>query len=209
MIRPEWSYPVTIGQHTVIGVAYDTPILGYGVRTANTLRLWAAAAPEALDFASFNAGDYTKAVLHKMQSETLSKVLYPNDEMEQGKRLRLSQQIFFVSCSLQDMFRILKGQGLPASAFHTKFAVQLNDTHPAIAVAELMRLLLDEHQLDWETAWGSPPPASVTPTTPCCRKRSKPGGGAVPAVAAPPPADHLRDQRTLPAHGPHQVPGSA
>ncbi len=154
VIRPEWSYPVTIGQHTVIGVAYDTPILGYGVRTANTLRLWAAAAPEALDFASFNAGDYTKAVLHKMQSETLSKVLYPNDEMEQGKRLRLSQQIFFVSCSLQDMFRILKGQGLPASAFHTKFAVQLNDTHPAIAVAELMRLLLDEHQLDWETAWG-------------------------------------------------------
>ncbi|MEB3265122.1 MAG: glycogen/starch/alpha-glucan phosphorylase [Cyanobacteriota bacterium] len=154
VIRPEWSYPVDIGGHTVIGVAHDTPILGYGVSTANTLRLWSAQAPDAFDFASFNAGDYTRAVLQKTQSETLSKVLYPNDEMEQGKRLRLSQQIFFVSCSLQDMFRILKGQGLPATAFAEKFAVQLNDTHPAIAVAELMRLLIDQHKVDWETAWG-------------------------------------------------------
>ncbi|MCT0248844.1 glycogen/starch/alpha-glucan phosphorylase [Synechococcus sp. CS-205] len=153
VIRPEWTYPVTIGGHTVIGVAYDTPILGYGVHTANTLRLWSAQAPESFDFASFNAGDYTRAVLQKINSETLSKVLYPNDETDQGKQLRLSQQIFFVSCSLQDMFRILKGQGLPVTAFHTKFAVQLNDTHPAIAVAELMRLLIDEHGVDWDTAW--------------------------------------------------------
>jgi starch phosphorylase len=154
VIRPEWSYPVTIGGQTVIGVAYDTPILGYGVNTANTLRLWSAQAPESFDFASFNAGDYPKAVLQKMRSETLSKVLYPNDEMEQGKRLRLSQQIFFVSCSLQDMFRILKGQGMRVTEFHKKFAVQLNDTHPAIAVAELMRLLVDEHGIGWDTAWG-------------------------------------------------------
>ncbi len=154
VIRPEWSYPVQIGSHTVIGVAHDTPILGYGVSTANTLRLWSAAAPDAFDLASFNAGDYTRAVLRKVQSETLSKVLYPNDELDQGKRLRLSQQIFFVSCSLQDMFRILQGQGLPVQQFHRKFAVQLNDTHPAIAVAELMRLLLDQHGLDWDTAWG-------------------------------------------------------
>jgi glycogen phosphorylase len=153
VIRPEWRYPVQIGNRTVIGVAHDTPITGYGVRTANTLRLWSAMAPEAFDFASFNAGDYTRAVLAKMQSETLSKVLYPNDEFDQGKRLRLSQQIFFVSCSLQDMFRILRGQGLSARDFHTKFAVQLNDTHPAIAVAELMRLLIDEEKLDWDTAW--------------------------------------------------------
>ena len=154
VIRPEWTYPVKIGDNTVMGVAYDTPILGYGVCTTNTLRLWSAQAPESFDFASFNAGDYTRAVLQKMQSETLSKVLYPNDEMEQGKQLRLSQQIFFVSCSLQDMFRILKGQGLAVTDFHTKFAVQLNDTHPAIAVAELMRLLIDDHGVDWDTAWG-------------------------------------------------------
>ena len=153
VIRPEWNYPVQIGNHTVIGVAYDTPILGYGVHTANTLRLWSAQAPDAFDFASFNAGDYTRAVLQKVQSETLSKVLYPNDELEQGKRLRLSQQIFFVSCSLQDMFRILKGQGLAVTDFHRKYALQLNDTHPAIAVAELMRLLIDEHGVDWDTAW--------------------------------------------------------
>jgi len=154
VIRPEWCYPVQIGGTTVLGVAYDTPITGYGVRTANTLRLWSAMAPEAFDFASFNAGDYTRAVLGKVQSETLSKVLYPNDEFEQGKRLRLSQQIFFVSCSLQDMLRILKKQGLPVSTFHHKFAVQLNDTHPAIAVAELMRLLIDQEGLEWDTAWG-------------------------------------------------------
>ena len=153
VIRPEWCYPVQIGNTTVMGVAYDTPITGYGVRTANTLRLWSAMAPEAFDFASFNAGDYTRAVLSKVQSETLSKVLYPNDEFEQGKRLRLSQQIFFVSCSLQDMLRILHKQGLPVSDFHRKFAVQLNDTHPAIAVAELMRLLIDQEGLDWDSAW--------------------------------------------------------
>jgi len=153
VIRPEWRYPVVIGGHTVIGVAYDTPILGCGVRTANTLRLWSAQAPDAFDFASFNAGDYTRAVLQKVNSETLSKVLYPNDELEQGKRLRLSQQIFFVSCSLQDMFRILQGQGMAVTDFHRKYALQLNDTHPAIAVAELMRLLMDEHDVDWDTAW--------------------------------------------------------
>ena len=153
VIRPEWSYPVEIGGHTVIGVAYDTPILGYGVATTNTLRLWSAQAPDSFDFASFNAGDYTRAVLRKVQSETLTKVLYPNDELEQGKRLRLSQQIFFVSCSLQDMFRILQGQGLAVTDFHRKFAVQLNDTHPAIAVAELMRLLLDVYGVNWDTAW--------------------------------------------------------
>jgi starch phosphorylase len=147
VIRPEWRYPVVIGGHTVIGVAYDTPILGCGVRTANTLRLWSAQAPDAFDFASFNAGDYTRAVLQKVNSETLSKVLYPNDEMEQGK------QIFFVSCSLQDMFRILQGQGMAVTDFHRKYALQLNDTHPAIAVAELMRLLMDEHGVDWDTAW--------------------------------------------------------
>ncbi len=153
VIRPEWTYAVRIGDHTVMGVAYDTPILGYGVHTANTLRLWSAQAPESFDFASFNAGAYTQAVLQKINSETLSKVLYPNDETNQGKQLRLSQQIFFVSCSLQDMFRILQGQGLAVTEFHHKFAVQLNDTHPAIAVAELMRILIDDHDVDWDTAW--------------------------------------------------------
>ncbi|MCS7293717.1 MAG: glycogen/starch/alpha-glucan phosphorylase [Gloeomargarita sp. SKYBB_i_bin120] len=170
--RPEWAVDVKLGGYTepytdeqgnyrvrwhphqvIKGVPYDTPILGYLVNTANTLRLWKAEAPESFDFAAFNRGDYYGAVDEKIVSENVTKVLYPNDEPIQGKRLRLMQQIFFVSCSLQDMFRILKGQGIPVTDFHKKFAIQLNDTHPAIAVAELMRLLVDEHHLDWDTAW--------------------------------------------------------
>jgi starch phosphorylase len=116
--------------------------------------LWSAEAPVSFDFRAFNLGDYYGAVYHKIQSETISKVLYPNDEPEIGKRLRLIQQHFFVSCSLQDMIRINKTNGQGLEGFHEKFVVQLNDTHPALAVAELMRLLVDENQLDWETAWG-------------------------------------------------------
>ncbi len=172
VVRPEWSAEVKFGGHTepytddqgryrvrwvpereVLGVPYDTPILGYQVNTANTLRLWKAEAIESFDFEVFNQGNYYGAVEKKVSSENLTKVLYPNDETQAGKQLRLEQQIFFVSCSLQDMFRILKGQGLPVEKFHEKFAIQLNDTHPAIASAELMRLLLDEHGLDWTLAW--------------------------------------------------------
>jgi starch phosphorylase len=135
------------------GIAIDTPILGHGVNTVNVLRLWSAEAPEDFDFQAFNSGDYYGAVMRKVRSETISKVLYPNDEPETGKRLRLLQQHFFVTCSLQDMLRILQNNGRPVEHFPQKFAVQLNDTHPAIGVAELMRLLVDEHQLDWDKAW--------------------------------------------------------
>jgi len=171
--RPEWAVEVKVGGSTqawtdekgrhrvrwlperiVIGVPYDTPILGYHTNTANTLRLWRAAAPESFDFEVFNRGDYYGAVNKKIVSENLTKVLYPNDEAIQGKELRLEQQYFFVSCSLQDMMRIMRGQKIPLERFHEKFAVQLNDTHPAIAVAELMRLLIDEHGVAWEHAWG-------------------------------------------------------
>lgn len=170
--RPEWSVEVKFGGHTetytdasdryrvhwvpdreVLGVPYDTPILGYQVNTANTLRLWKAEAIESFDFEVFNQGNYYGAVEKKVASENISKVLYPNDEKIEGKQLRLEQQFFFVSCSLQDMFRILHGQGLAVEQFHEKFAIQLNDTHPAIAAAELMRLLLDEYGLDWAIAW--------------------------------------------------------
>jgi len=170
--RPEWAVPVKLGGHTehytddhgryrvrwvpyqvVMGVPHDTPILGYRVNTANTLRLWRAEAAESFDFEAFNSGDYVGAVQEKMVSENLSKVLYPNDNISQGKQLRLAQQIFFVSCSLQDMIRIMQRQKLPLEEFHEKFVVQLNDTHPAIAIAELMRLLIDDHGLDWSKAW--------------------------------------------------------
>jgi starch phosphorylase len=137
----------------VVGVAYDTPILGYRVGTCNHLRLWKAEAVESFDFAAFNHGDYYRAVEGKMHSENITKVLYPNDEVIQGKTLRLQQQFFFASCSLQDMIRVHLLLKRPLDKFHEKWAVQLNDTHPAIAVAEMMRLLVDEHQMDWDTAW--------------------------------------------------------
>src|SRR5262252_8392742 len=172
IVRPEIYYEVKFGGHTeaskdeqgryqvrwlpdteVKGEAYDTPILGYRVGTCNTLRLWKAEAVESFDFAAFNHGDYYRAVADKMASENIAKVLYPNDELPQGKTLRLQQQYFFVSCSLQDMLRIHRGLNRPLETFHEKWAVQLNDTHPAIAVAELMHLLVDDHGLDWDTAW--------------------------------------------------------
>jgi len=172
LARPEWAVEVRLGGYTerrldalgtprvrwipgrtVMGVPYDTPILGFRCTTANTLRLWRAEAPESFDFAVFNRGDYYGAVNQKVSSENLSKVLYPNDEQLAGKELRLEQQYFFVSCSLQDMLRILRVQKIPPTRLHEKFAVQLNDTHPSIGVAELMRLLVDEQQMEWDEAW--------------------------------------------------------
>ena len=136
-----------------IGVPHDVPVLGYRVNTCDRLRLWRADATESFDFYAFNIGDYYGAVEEKVGSETLSKVLYPNDGTDEGRRLRLKQQHFFVSCSLQDMIRSLEHRGLPIHEFPDHWAVQLNDTHPSIAVAELMRLLLDEKHLHWEQAW--------------------------------------------------------
>ena len=140
-------------EKVVRGVAYDTPVPGYRVATTNLLRLWKAEATESFDFEAFNVGDYYGAVDEKIVSETISKVLYPNDEPEAGKRLRLAQQYFFVSCSLQDMIRLHFMRGKKLEDFHSGWAAQLNDTHPSIAVAELMRLLVDEHLMDWEQAW--------------------------------------------------------
>ncbi|MBP8261505.1 MAG: glycogen/starch/alpha-glucan phosphorylase [Verrucomicrobia bacterium] len=170
--RPELAYDVPFGGRTeswtdeggryrvrwipnrvVKGVAYDTPILGYRVGTCNRMRLWKAEAVESFDFTAFDHGDYDRAVEQKMYSENLTKVLYPNDGSAQGKALRLEQQFFFVTCSLQDMIRIHLHLGRPIDQFHQKFAIQLNDTHPAMAVAELMRLLVDEHGMGWDTAW--------------------------------------------------------
>jgi starch phosphorylase len=139
--------------HVVKGVPYDTPISGFRTNIANTLRLWSAEATESLDLERFNVGDYVGAVREKMASETISKVLYPNDEGIQGKHLRLAQQFFFVSCSLQHIIHLHLRQGRKLEHFDKKWAIQLNDTHPSIAVAELMRLLMDEHAMAWDPAW--------------------------------------------------------
>ncbi len=142
-----------IPDHLVRGTPIDMPVIGYRSDTANTLRLWKAEAIHSLDFQAFNAGDYYHAVEDQVTSENLTKVLYPNDEPSQGRELRLKQQYFFVSCSLQDMIRIHLQRDATALTFHEKYAAQLNDTHPSLAIAELMRLLVDVHLVDWNTAW--------------------------------------------------------
>ena len=136
------------------GVAYDTPIQGYGVNTCNVLTLWSARAVKSLALEAFNVGDYYGAVEEEVASETVTKVLYPNDEPEAGKELRLLQQYFFVSCSLQHVLHIMDDLAdAGVRELPQRFALQLNDTHPSIGVAELMRLLIDERELEWEEAW--------------------------------------------------------
>jgi glycogen phosphorylase len=137
----------------VKGVPFDTPIMGYRSEVANTLRLWRSEATESFYFERFNSGDYEGAVGSKVFAENISKVLYPNDEEIRGKELRLQQQYFFTSCSLQDMIRRHETAGHSLENFHEQCAVQLNDTHPSIGVAELMRLLIDIHGFGWEKAW--------------------------------------------------------
>ncbi len=140
--------------HEVVrGMACDTPVVGYRNETVNLLRLWKAEAAESFDFQAFNTGDYYGAVMEKVKSENITKVLYPNDVTLQGKKLRLQQQYFFVSCALQDIIRIYLQRATAFDELADKWAVQLNDTHPSIAVAELMRLLVDEHAVAWEPAW--------------------------------------------------------
>jgi starch phosphorylase len=135
------------------GIPFDTPIPGYKTRTVNRLRLWKSEAVDSFDLGIFNSGDYAGAVRAKMESETISKILYPPDEKIEGKRLRLTQQFFFTSCSLQDMVRLHLELGKPLTEFDKKWTVQLNDTHPSIGIAELMRLLMDEHEMGWDDAW--------------------------------------------------------
>jgi starch phosphorylase len=170
--RPEYSFPVDYNgfvkqvhlpdgrlvtewsdTHRVIGVAYDVPIIGYGNNTVNNLRLWSARAGHEFELQYFQHGDYLKAVEEKNLSENISKVLYPNDQIYAGKELRLKQQYFFVSCTIQDIIRRYLHEHQDFSLFADKTILQLNDTHPSLAIAELMRLLLDRYAMSWEHAW--------------------------------------------------------
>jgi starch phosphorylase len=170
--RPEYTVLVSFGGSTerlpngkggyrvvwhpkeqILGVPYDTPIAGHGSNTVNSLRLWAARASEEFDFGLFNEGDYVRAVQAKNATEVISKVLYPNDNFETGKELRLRQEYFFVTCSIQDIVRRYRKRHETFDHFAEKAAIQLNDTHPAIAIAELMRILVDEYGVGWDEAW--------------------------------------------------------
>lgn len=171
--RPEYLYPVKyygrvqeapqpdgngvnyewVDTQDVMAMAYDTPIPGYGNNTVNNLRLWAAKSTREFDFEYFNHGDYIRAVQDKQKTETISKVLYPNDNVLQGKELRLKQEYFFVSATLQDVIRRFLKAHKDFHEFPDKVAIQLNDTHPAIAIPDLMRVLMDQYDLTWDDAW--------------------------------------------------------
>ena len=138
---------------TVWGIPYDMPVVGYGGQTVDTLRLWRAAAPDDFDFEDFNKGDYFGAVDHKVAAENLTKVLYPNDDTMMGKELRFRQQYFLVACALHDIMRRFRKTADSILELPKYVAIQLNDTHPTMAVPELMRVLLDEDHLDWDVAW--------------------------------------------------------
>ncbi|MDD1613330.1 MAG: glycogen/starch/alpha-glucan family phosphorylase, partial [Methylococcaceae bacterium] len=143
-----------VDTHDILAVPYDTPIPGYQNGTVNTLRLWKATATDVFDLQEFNEGDYAEAVAAKNTAENITMVLYPNDANENGKELRLRQQYFLASASLQDVIEMWVGRhGKDFSEFAAKNCFQLNDTHPSIAVAELMRLLMDIHGLVWDEAW--------------------------------------------------------
>ncbi|PIX58024.1 MAG: glycogen phosphorylase, partial [Verrucomicrobia bacterium CG_4_10_14_3_um_filter_43_23] len=146
--RPMW-----VDTKKLIGVPWDLPIVGYGARTVNYLRLWESRASEEFDLQVFNEGGYVEAVREKAIGETISKVLYPSDKTESGRELRLQQEYFFVACSLRDIIRNHFRDNTSWDSFPEKVTVQLNDTHPAISIAEFMRLLVDDERLDWDFAW--------------------------------------------------------
>jgi starch phosphorylase len=165
--RYDIEYSVGFGGHTehgaagakwyperiVKGVPYDVPVAGYGTNTTNFLRLWSAVAAEEFDLDAFQVGEYWRAVESKIRSENLTKVIYPNDTSPAGKQLRLEQQYFFVSCAMQDSIRLLELAGGNVRDIGKSLAIQLNDTHPTLAVPELMRLLMDVHGIGWDEAW--------------------------------------------------------
>ena len=147
-LRPEVGKPSRL-----IGIPRDLPIVGYGGRTINSLRLWAAAAPDYFDFQEFSQGDFVGALAEKLAAETLTRVLYPDDSTSRGQGLRFIQEYFLVACSLADIIRRFRRGNADWNSLPDKAAIQLNDTHPAIAVAELMRILLDDAKLGWDQAW--------------------------------------------------------
>ena len=145
--------PIIGRPSTLIGIPFDRPVVGYGGKTINTLRLWAAAAPDYFDFQAFSHGEFVGAVAETLAAESLTRVLYPDDSTTRGQGLRFVQEYFLVACSLADLVRRFRRANADWSALPEEVAVQLNDTHPAVAVPELMRILLDEAHLGWDQAW--------------------------------------------------------
>jgi glycogen phosphorylase len=152
-VRAGTLHPVIGHPSNLIGLPFDRPVIGYGGKTINTLRLWAAAAPESFDFRAFSGGEFVTALAGRLAAESLTRVLYPDDSTSMGQALRFVQEYFLVACSLADLVRRFRRTNADWHALPAKVAIQLNDTHPALAVPELMRILLDDAHLDWDVAW--------------------------------------------------------
>lgn len=145
--------PAWVDYKVIVGVPYDMPIVGFGGRTVNVLRLFTARSSDEFDIGIFNAGDYIAAVQHKINTEAISKILYPSDVIDRGRELRLLQEYFLVACSVRDIIKRYRETHDSFDEFASKVAIQMNDTHPALAVVELMRVLIDQYDIPWETAW--------------------------------------------------------
>jgi starch phosphorylase len=208
----------------VLGVPYDTPVAGYRNGTVNTLRLWSAQATRDFDLQLFNAGDFRRAVEEKVTSETISRVLYPADHSPEGKELRLRQQYFFVACSIQDILRRYRLRHDRFDDFASKVAIQLNDTHPSIAIAELMRVLLDQEKLPWDHAFAITQatfgytnrrssacclgtyPSSTTSTRACSAGRTSSGRETWTSSVASPSSRRSRSARSAWPTSPRSAP---
>ena len=191
---------------TLIGIPYDRPVVGYGGRTINTLRLWSAATPDYFDFQQFSGGDFVGALAETLTAETLTRVLYPDDSTTEGKGLRFLQQYFLVACTLADAIRRFRAAGNDWSALPDKVAMQLNDTHPTLAVPELMRILLDEAKLGWDEAWDlTRAHARLHEPHAAARSAGEMAAAVVRDDAAAAARDHLRNQPPPPRRGAHAV----
>ncbi len=191
--------PMWVESRLLVGLPSDLPISGYGGQTVNFVRLYSAGASDEFDMQIFNGGDYVKAVEQKMVSETISKVLYPSDAIAAGRELRLLQEYFFVACAIRDIVRGFAQKGYDFSDFPAKVAIQLNDTHPTLAIAELMRLLMDQYDLPWVTAWEiTRATFAYTNHTLMPEALERWPVGLSGARGAAPPADYLGDQPPLP-----------
>ena len=184
---------------SLIGIPFDRPVVGYGGKTINTLRLWAAAVPDYFDFQRFSGGEFVAAMAGTLAAESLTRVLYPDDSTVRGQGLRFLQEYFLVACSLGDLVRRFRRGNTNWNALPEKVAIQMNDTHPTMAVPELMRILLDDAHLGWDKAWDlTQRTLAYTNHTPAARSAGEMAAGMVRITAAASFGNYPRDQSPAP-----------
>ena len=206
-LRAGRLHPIAGRPAVLLGIPYDRPVIGYGGRTINTLRLWAAATPDTFDFQQFSRGDFVGALAEALASESVTRVLYPDDSTSMGQELRFVQEYFLVACSLGDLVRRFRRANSDWRALPLKVAIQMNDTHPAMAVPELMRILLDDAGLDWDTAWDLTRRSLAYTNHTLLPSAGEVAAQVVRGPVAAPGRDRLRGEPPLPRRGRRPFPG--